>query len=275
MAVTQLRWATALDGERIAYEVRAERQPAPAVLALHGVLVGASNWIHQVLRLPDLRWIVPHLRGHGLSPPPVRGQTIEAAAYDALAVLDAEGIERSVVLGNSLGATVGLALALLRPDRVRAMVLVEASVPSLVAEPGKQRLRESATKTRELLAAGRINDALALFLVPRLGEDWERRAGRRRIAEWRRNIVSVPAWIDAVLAYDPSPVALALLDCPTLLVYGAETQRSYREMTLVLAELLPAAELIEVAKAGHGVPADNPDAFNAILVSFLDQLGVR
>jgi pimeloyl-ACP methyl ester carboxylesterase len=263
------------DGARLAYEVRAERPGAPAVLALHGVLVGASNWIHQVLRLPVFSWIVPHLRGHGQSPPPMPRQTIEAAALDALAVLDEQGVQRCVVLGNSLGATVGLALALLRSDRVRAMVLVEPSLPALLGERGRQRLQQSAVETRALLTAGRIDDALALFLVPRLGEDWERKAGRRRIDEWRRNIFSVPAWIDAVLAFDPGPVPLAVLDQPSLLVYGAETQPFYREMTQALAELLPGTELVEIAGAGHGVPADNPEAFNALLVSFLDRLGIR
>ncbi len=272
MPVTELRWATALDGERLAYEVRWEKPDAPAVLALHGVLVGSSNWIHQVLRLPDIRWIIPHIRGHGQSPPPIPRQTIEEAALDALAVLDAEGVERAVVLGNSLGATIGLALALLRPERVRALVLVEPSLPALVEDEGKRRLAETAAQTRRLLAEDRIDEALALFLVPRLGEDWESKAGRRRLEEWRRNIFSAPVWIDAVLAFDPGPVPLAVLDHPTLLVYGAETQPFYRAMTLALADLLPAAELVEVPGAGHGVPVDAPETFTELLLGFLDRI---
>ncbi|HEU4793536.1 MAG TPA: alpha/beta hydrolase, partial [Nitrolancea sp.] len=103
MAITE-RVITTSDGARIAYEVNGD---GPPVLALHGVLVGTSNWIHQMLRLPRFRWVVPALRGHGKSSPAGEHPTIEQAAFDAVAVLDSEGIERAVVVGNSLGATVG------------------------------------------------------------------------------------------------------------------------------------------------------------------------
>src|SRR6185312_3515132 len=129
MAVTEERTITVDDGARIAYEVRADQSNGLPILALHGVLVGTSNWIHQMLRLPQFRWIVPSIRGHGESSSPGAMPTIERAALDALAVLDAEGVERAVVIGNSLGATVGLAVALLNPERVLALLLAEPSIP--------------------------------------------------------------------------------------------------------------------------------------------------
>src|SRR5690606_26382709 len=119
-----------------------------------------------------------------------------------------------------------------------------------------------ARRARELLAADQIDAALDLFLTPRLGADWAHKVGRRRLTEWRHNVRSTPAWFDAVMAFDPGPGPLAALDLPTLLVHGAETQPVYRELTLAVAEALPAAELVEVPDAGHGVPVDNPDAFN-------------
>lgn len=275
MPVTELRRAPAPDGELLAYEVRHEPGAWPPLLALHGVLVGSSNWIHQMLRLPQFWWIVPHIRGHGESPPPQPRQTIEEAALDGLAVLDAEGVERAVVLGNSLGATIAFALALLRPERVDALVLVEPSIPALLSDDaGRVRLEQEARQARALLAADRIDEALAIFLEPRLGPDWQHKAGSRRMAEWRRNIFSVPQWIDAVLAFDPGPGVIAALDRPMLLVYGAHTQPFYRAMTLALADLCPHAELVEVPNAGHGSPADNPEGFNAVLLAFLERLGL-
>uniref|UniRef100_A0A7C1K574 Alpha/beta hydrolase n=1 Tax=Thermomicrobium roseum TaxID=500 RepID=A0A7C1K574_THERO len=271
MSVTELRWATTPNGTKLAYERRVAAD-GPPLLALHGILVGTSNWIHQVLRLPRFLWLLPHLRGHGMSPPPMPRQTIEEAALDVLSVLDAEQVDQAVVLGNSLGATIALALALMRLQRVHALVLVEPSLPALAGEDERERLRRSAELTRSLLAAGKVDDALAHFLVPRLGEDWMQKAGQRRLEEWRRNVFSAPTWIDAVLAFDPGPVPLAALNRPTLLVYGANTQPAYRRTVFALSELLPQAEIAEIPHAGHGAPVDNPEAFNARLLDFLGRV---
>ncbi len=271
MAITE-REITTSDGARIAYEVNGD---GPPVLALHGVLVGTSNWIHQMLRLPRFRWIAPALRGHGESSPAGEHPTIEQAAFDAVTVLDTEGIDRAVVVGNSLGATVGLALALLRPRRVRALILVEPVLPALLPEGGGDRLGGAARQAQVHLAEGRVDDALDLFLTPRIGPDWRQKAGRRRLAEWRHNVISTPAWFEAVDAFDPGPGPLAALDLPTLLVYGVQTQQVYREMVQAVAEAVPAAEVVEIPDAGHGAPADNPEAFNELLIDFMNRIGVQ
>lgn len=273
MPVTQERALLTDDGARISYEVRDEPGAGQPILALHGVLVGTSNWVHQMLRLPQFRWLAPSFRGHGDSSPASEHPSIERAAFDALAVLDAEGIERAVVVGNSLGGTVGLALGLLRPERVQALLLAEPSVPSLLPGGG-ERLSKAAVQARRLLAEGNIDGALDIFLTPRVGPDWRRKVGRRRLAEWRHNVAATPAWYAAVNAFDPGPGPLAALDLPTLLAYGAETLPVYRELTEAVAEAVPAAELVEIPDAGHGSPADNPDAFNAVLLDFLARLGL-
>jgi pimeloyl-ACP methyl ester carboxylesterase len=274
MAVIEQRTVTVDDGARIAYEVRADQANGLPILALHGVLVGTSNWIHQMLRLPQFRWIAPSIRGHGESSPPGDHPTIERAALDALAVLDAEGVERAVVIGNSLGATIGLAVALLSPERVLALLIAEPSIPQLLPGNGGDRLTSAAEHARPLLANGEIDAALDLFLRPRIGRDWHNKVGRRRLAEWRQNVLSTPAWFAAVEAFNPGPGPLAALDLPTLLVYGADTQPEYRELTMAVADAVPAADLAVVPNAGHGSPADNPDAFNALLVEFLTGLGL-
>lgn len=269
MTVIEQRTIRGDDGAPLSYEVRAEPGAGPAILALHGVLVGTSNWVHQMLRLPQFRWIVPSFRGHGESAPAGEQPSIEQAAFDALTILDAEGVDQAVVIGNSLGATVGLAIGLLRPERASGLLLAEPSVPALLPDRGGDRLNAAAEKARVLLAEGRVDDALDLFLTPRVGPDWQRKVGRRRLAEWRRNVAATPAWFAAVSAFDPGPGPLAGLDLPTLLVYGADTQTVYRELTFAVADAVPAAELVEIPDAGHGSPVDNPDAFNAMLVEFV------
>jgi pimeloyl-ACP methyl ester carboxylesterase len=276
MAATEQRSIDLADGGRIAYEFRAERDSTLPILALHGVLVGTSNWIHQMLRLPQFRWIVPNIRGHGDSSPSGEHPTIEQAALDMLAVLDAEGVERAVVIGNSLGGTVALALALLRPERVLAMLLAEPSIPQLLFEDGSERLTEGAVEIRQLLGQGHdgLEQALDMMLTPRLGPDWRKKLGRRRLAEWSKNILAVPDWYEAVAEFHPGLGSLAALEVPLLLAYGAQTQPFYRELTEAVADAVPAAQLVEIPDAGHGAPVDNPEAFNALLLDFLAQHGL-
>jgi len=274
MPVTEQKMVVTPDGARIAYEVREARPGLLPILALHGVLVGTSNWVHQMLRLPQFHWIAPSFRGHGESSETDETPEIEQAALDALAVLDAEAVEQAVVIGNSLGATVALALALLRPERVLALLLAEPSIPQLISDQAGQRLTKQAARAQAFLDAGQIDEALDIFLTPRVGADWRRKVGSRRLAEWRHNVLSTPRWFEAVNAFNPGPGPLASLDVPTLIVYGANTQRTYKELTQAVAEALPGARLAVVPDAGHGSPADNPEAFNQILLEFLKELGL-
>jgi pimeloyl-ACP methyl ester carboxylesterase len=272
VSINEQRFAETSDGARIAYEFRAGTGDEPPVLALHGVLVGTSNWVHQMLRMPEYRWIAPLFRGHGDSSDLTSTPDIERAALDMIAVLDAEGIDKALVIGNSLGATIALALGLLRPERCLGMILVEPSVPALVSDEACQRLVDEAARTRELLDAGDVDGALGEFVEPRLGEDWAKKLGRRRLEEWRHNIHSSPDWLDAVVAFNPGPGPLASLQPKTLILHGANTRTFYRELTHAVAEAVPHAELDVVPDAGHGAPVDNPAVFNEMLTRFYQRV---
>jgi pimeloyl-ACP methyl ester carboxylesterase len=127
----QVRWLDLPGGERARAVVcePAGDAPAPtAVVALHGWGCCAYSF-HRVLRpIADLgaRAAAPDLRGHGWSSKPlaVGAYTPAALAAWLVAVLDALGVGRAVLLGHSLGAHVALEAALARPDRVAGLVLV-------------------------------------------------------------------------------------------------------------------------------------------------------
>jgi pimeloyl-ACP methyl ester carboxylesterase len=272
VGINEQRFAELPDGARIAYEVRAETGNEPPVLLLHGVLVGTSNWVHQMLRMPEFRWLAPCFRGHGESSDLESTPGIEQAALDMIAVLDAEGIDQALVVGNSLGATVALTLGLMRPERCLGLILVEPSIPSLASEDASQRLIQEAARTRELLATGDVDEALGQFVHPRLGDGWKQKLGRRRLEEWRHNILATPDWLDAVVAFDPGPGPLAGLQPPTMILHGENTRSFYRDLTNAVAECIPHAERGVVPEAGHGAPVDNPAYFNDLLKDFYERV---
>jgi N-formylmaleamate deformylase len=100
--------------------------PAPPVLLLHGLGVGGSIWQSFARRLlPHLAAVAPDLRGHGQSDAPDSGYTPADYADDLLQLIEREYKPPVPVVGHSLGALVALAMAELRPDLIRWLVLLD------------------------------------------------------------------------------------------------------------------------------------------------------
>jgi 3-oxoadipate enol-lactonase len=99
------------------------------VLLLHGLTATRRYVVHgsRVLERAGHRVVAYDARGHGASSPAEGGP--EAYAYDllasdALAVLDASGIDRAVLVGQSMGSATAVAVALAHPERVAGLVVV-------------------------------------------------------------------------------------------------------------------------------------------------------
>ncbi|HEX2679318.1 MAG TPA: alpha/beta hydrolase, partial [Polyangiales bacterium] len=103
-----------------------EQGEGPAVLLLHGFPESAYSWRHQLSGLAHAgyRAIAPNQRGYAGSdrPEAIEAYDISALVEDAVGVLDALGEERAVVIGHDWGAPVAWHMALMHPERVRAVV---------------------------------------------------------------------------------------------------------------------------------------------------------
>jgi lipase len=97
------------------------------LVALHGLKGYGGRWREIAGLLPEFRVYAPDLRGHGRSPfePP---WSLTQHAVDLEAVLDSFGLDRADVVGHSFGGAVALGLALVAPDRVRRLVLLDPSI---------------------------------------------------------------------------------------------------------------------------------------------------
>lgn len=99
------------------------------VLLIHGVTASHLAWPFVVEGLPGVRVIAPDLRGRGRSNELDGPAGLRAHADDLAAALDALGIERTVVVGHSMGAFVAVVFAHLYPQRVSRLVLVDGGLP--------------------------------------------------------------------------------------------------------------------------------------------------
>ena len=118
-----MAWARASDGVRLHYEATGRRD-APPVLMIQGL--GADKHLWDLQRIPlsfGYRVIALDNRGAGRSDKPFGHYSLDQMADDAIAVLDAEGIDRVHVVGASMGGAISQIVAVNHPHRVRSLTL--------------------------------------------------------------------------------------------------------------------------------------------------------
>jgi lipase len=145
--------------ERVTGEVelavcRAGRGPDP-VVGLHGITAQhrAFNAVARYLE-PSHGLVGVDLRGRGDSDKPESGYSLEAHATDVARVLDYLGLESAVLAGHSMGGFVALKTALMFPERVRAIVLLDGGWPRVEStdEELTEEERQEAAALEEGLA---------------------------------------------------------------------------------------------------------------------------
>lgn len=101
-----------------------------AVVALHGISSNRHAWDAVARELgDDVRLVTPDLRGRGDSGGQPGPYGLARHVEDVVALLDAEGLDRAVVAGHSMGAYVTALLAVTHPDRLDSVVLVDGGPP--------------------------------------------------------------------------------------------------------------------------------------------------
>ena len=102
---------------------------APVVLAVHGITANGLAWLPVARELGrEVRLLAPDLAGRAASRDVARPGGLAGHVDDLIAVLDAVGLDRAVVVGHSMGAFVTALAAARRPDRVAAAVLVDGGI---------------------------------------------------------------------------------------------------------------------------------------------------
>jgi pimeloyl-ACP methyl ester carboxylesterase len=256
------------------------------VLLLHGGGQTRHSWRHTGQRLATGGWaaLAIDARGHGDSDwHPGGDYSIDAMVADLRAVVATLG-ERPALVGASMGGMTALLAAGTDPGLARALVLVDVA-PTIEPAGTAEIMDFMRSGAGGFSSLGEAAEAVAAYNPNRRRPpqpEGLRRNLRRRDGRWYwhwdpRLLDSSPA--EAGVVADNSRrarVAAQRLRIPTLLVRGRESRVVSPAGARELISLVPAAQYVDVAGAGHMVAGDDNDVFGEHLLSFLrDPAGQR
>jgi pimeloyl-ACP methyl ester carboxylesterase len=227
----------------------------PAVLALHDLLGDRATYLPLVDALGSSHRVIrPDTRGHGASASLAnRWYTISELAMDAEAILAAEQIDRCVIVGHGIGGTTAIEMALRSPLTCRAIVLLDPELHNLLdndPDPAARRRRDE-LRTSDRAAADAsykgLNDrALADYLRPRWGSDWQAGLLPARRAAIRRHAGSLSALLPALDSYSVDKAGLRALAIPVLVLVTTSDAGTDEMLAQRMLALLPTAHIVQL-----------------------------
>jgi pimeloyl-ACP methyl ester carboxylesterase/tetratricopeptide (TPR) repeat protein len=236
------------------------------VLFLHGY---TDSWFSYSRILgglsADVRAIVPTQRGHGDSQRPKCCYLIADFAKDAVALLDALGIERADVVGHSMGSFVAQRIAIDYPDRVGRLVLIGSG--TTVATPLVSDFNQAVQALPDTVSIAFARDfqvSTAHAPLPPAFLDTVVQESRK-----------LPGWVwRSVLAgllSGDARAELAKIQANTLIVWGEHDTFWDRKQQDALARAIPRARLLTYSHVAHSPHWEDPDLFARDLSAFLNE----
>ena len=257
----------------------------PVMVLLHGFGASTFSWREVVEPLSAHGRVIVYDRpAFGLTERPLAGDWTGENPYSPgiqpeilLGLMDALGVEKAILVGNSAGGTVAVQTALQSPQRVQALVLVDAAiltegsgVPAwarwILDTPQADRLGPLAARSLENRGVEFLKtawhdpskiseDILAGYRKPLQMENWDR-------ALWELTRAARPSGLRE---------QLGKLNLPVLVVSGDDDRIVPTVQSLELADLIPGAELVVFKNCGHVPQEECPAEFLAAVEPFIQK----
>lgn len=256
-----------VNGIRLYYEDTGG--PGHPVVLAHGFFMDREMFAPQVAALGDTyRLVTWDERGHGDTKDAGEPFTYWDSARDCLGLLDHLGIDSAVVGGMSQGGYLSLRAALLAPERVAGLVLIDtqAGVDDDAARAGYEQL------FRQWMAEGPSDDLVASLAGLIINDPEE---NERWMAKWQRRYAGAAARVmqqpaRTLLDRDDISDRVAEIRCPALVVHGTADPAIDIERGRELCGRLPhCTAMVPVEGAAHAANLTHPKPVNAALGDFL------
>ena len=246
---------------------------APPVLLLHGSGPGVTAYANWRLTIPTLatklRVVAPDLVGFGFTERPegvVYG--MDTWVDQAVGLLDALGIEKASLVGNSFGGGLALRLAARHPERVDRLVLMGSMGVDFPITDGLDRVwgyEPSISTMKELIGLFAYSREL---VTDELAEVRYRASIQPGFQESFSAMFPAPRqrWVESMM----TPVEeIAALPHRTLVVHGRDDQIIPLDNALALLRTVPDVCLHVFGRCGHWTQIEHAEAFNRLVLDFI------
>ncbi|MET9496313.1 alpha/beta hydrolase [Streptomyces sp. NPDC006552] len=244
------------------------------VVLLHALSLDASMWqeTRGALEGRGHQVVAPHQRGFGGTPLGPAGPSLDVVADDLARTLDAEGIERAVLVGASMGGYTAMAFLRRHPGRALGLALVSTRATADDAAARTARERFAAAVTDPERGPALVAAAAGQLVGPGTRERHPALAARVAATAAAAEPAAL-AWAQrAIAAREDCLDVLRATDVPAVVITGQEDTLIRPADAAAAVAALPSGRWQALAGAGHLPPLETPGPFRAELDALLGQV---
>ncbi len=233
-----------------------------AILFIHGFPYEHSMWKAQIDELGKDYFCVSYdIRGLGESPAGDGQFTMESFVDDVETVIDELSLDKPVLCGLSMGGYISLRALERMPEKFSAVILCDTRAE---ADDNEGKLRRAAAIKR-INAEGLApyaRDFMATCFSEPYKKNQQDELGRMVEKSGRFDPVGVKGCLIAMLSRTDTTGALEKIEIPALLICGEEDALTPPAGMRAMSQRIKRAEYVEISRAGHMSPIENPEEVN-------------
>ena len=266
-----------VNGTRLYYEVAGTGHP---LTLIHGGLVNRRLWDDQFDAFAQhYRVIRFDIRGFGDSAPPTPETPPYFLEEDIHSLLKFLGVEKTYVMGLSMGGALAINFTLMYPEMVDALIPVAMGLGGFEATEEDKQL-EGWKQVEEAAKSGNIAQAVEVTLRawtdgPGRTPDQVSPAVREKVRAMTTHNFELPEDDNATQPQEletPAISRLAEIHVPTLIILGDQDVPSILKISDILEKGISGARKVVIPDTAHHLPMEKPQEFNQIVLDFLGSL---
>jgi pimeloyl-ACP methyl ester carboxylesterase len=260
----------------IFYTVKGEGKP---LLLIHGYGAGIWVWEKQIEALSSFyRVYALDLIGHGFSDRPKIPYTPETYIHFFRDFMDGVGIEKATLVGNSMGGGIAWAIAILFPERVDRLILIDCVPPDVLHQVKNESFRmlvaiKDIPILSYLVIAGRSRNSIRQILLECIS-DVKLITPEVLNRQYQLSKIKGTTWVlYSTLKHAEEALKLkdqfSLIRKPTLFIWGERDLIFPLQVGEALHQSIAGSKFLRIEKSGHIPMWETPGEVNQAILSFL------